>query len=305
MASIGRSLLGRSDVAADGRARAVAAGLPGHQRVRPDRRGGGHVLVLRGGRGARADHRGAGAGRARFPGAVAPGRADRRGGAEAARGVEPGGAGRGLGSRSPARSPASTSCIRASRVGSTRPAWRRCGATSPRWRPICSGLDAAVAERLALREEREAMMRRVLNTARTARRVSEPGQALIESKLAEWRRAAEESGGGGADRRRRADRDARLDAAAAAGGAGGRQPRRGDAADRGRRRPGPARRPGNAGQALLAAARGAHRGLSAEAAGARQGAVHDLRGRPARRARADRGARAGAGGARARPNDPR
>ena len=37
-------------------------------------------------------------------------------------------------------------------------------------------------------------MRRVLNTARTARRVSEPGQALIESKLAEWRRAAEEPG---------------------------------------------------------------------------------------------------------------
>ena len=42
-------------------------------------------------------------------------------------------------------------------------------------------------------------MRRVLNTARTARRVSEPGQALIESKLAEWRRAAEEPG---AQRRR-------------------------------------------------------------------------------------------------------
>jgi adenylate cyclase len=54
-----------------------------------------------------------------------------------------------------------------------------------------SGLDAAIAERLKLAEEREAMMRRVLNTARTARRVSEPGQALIESKLAEWRRAAE------------------------------------------------------------------------------------------------------------------
>src|SRR5918994_416288 len=53
------------------------------------------------------------------------------------------------------------------------------------------GLDAAIAERLALAQEREAVMRRVLNTARTARRVSEPGQALIESKLAEWRRAAE------------------------------------------------------------------------------------------------------------------
>jgi adenylate cyclase len=53
------------------------------------------------------------------------------------------------------------------------------------------GLDAAIAERLALADEREAIMRRVLNTARTARRVSEPGQALIESKLAEWRRAAE------------------------------------------------------------------------------------------------------------------
>jgi class 3 adenylate cyclase len=56
-----------------------------------------------------------------------------------------------------------------------------------------SGLNAAVAERLARAEEREAVMRRVLNTARTARRVSEPGQALIESKLAEWRRAAESS----------------------------------------------------------------------------------------------------------------
>jgi class 3 adenylate cyclase len=57
-----------------------------------------------------------------------------------------------------------------------------------------SGFDAAIAERLALAEEREAMMRRVLNTARTARRVSEPGQALIESKLAEWRRAGEDPG---------------------------------------------------------------------------------------------------------------
>ena len=56
-----------------------------------------------------------------------------------------------------------------------------------------SGLDAAIAERLGLAEEREATMRRVLNTARTARRVSEPGQALIESKLAEWRRAADNS----------------------------------------------------------------------------------------------------------------
>ena len=54
-----------------------------------------------------------------------------------------------------------------------------------------SALDGAIAERLALAEEREATMRRVLNTARTARRVSEPGQALIESKLAEWRRAAD------------------------------------------------------------------------------------------------------------------
>ena len=56
-----------------------------------------------------------------------------------------------------------------------------------------SGLDAA--DRRAprrWREEREAAMRRVLNTARTARRVSEPGQALIESKLAEWRRAADD-----------------------------------------------------------------------------------------------------------------
>src|ERR671919_774993 len=57
-----------------------------------------------------------------------------------------------------------------------------------------SALDAAIAERLALAQEREAMMRRVLNTARTARRVSEPGQALIESKLAEWRRAGQEAG---------------------------------------------------------------------------------------------------------------
>jgi adenylate cyclase len=55
-------------------------------------------------------------------------------------------------------------------------------------------LDGAIAERLALAEERQAIMRRVLNTARTARRVSEPGQALIESKLAEWRRAAEGPG---------------------------------------------------------------------------------------------------------------
>jgi adenylate cyclase len=55
-----------------------------------------------------------------------------------------------------------------------------------------SGLDGAIAERLALAQEREAVMRRVLNTARTARRVSEPGQALIESKLAEWRRAADD-----------------------------------------------------------------------------------------------------------------
>jgi adenylate cyclase len=55
-------------------------------------------------------------------------------------------------------------------------------------------LDGAIAERLALAEERQATMRRVLNTARTARRVSEPGQALIESKLAEWRRAAEQPG---------------------------------------------------------------------------------------------------------------
>jgi adenylate cyclase len=60
--------------------------------------------------------------------------------------------------------------------------------------PNLSQLDAAIAERLGLAEEREATMRRVLNTARTARRVSEPGQALIESKLAEWRRAAESSG---------------------------------------------------------------------------------------------------------------
>ena len=57
-----------------------------------------------------------------------------------------------------------------------------------------SGLDRAIAERLALAEERETVMRRVLNTARTARRVSEPGQALIESKLAEWRRAADDPG---------------------------------------------------------------------------------------------------------------
>ena len=55
-------------------------------------------------------------------------------------------------------------------------------------------LDRAIAERLALAEERQATMRRVLNTARTARRVSEPGQALIESKLAEWRRAADDPG---------------------------------------------------------------------------------------------------------------
>jgi adenylate cyclase len=55
-------------------------------------------------------------------------------------------------------------------------------------------LDAAVAERLTLAQERETIMRRVLNTARTARRVSEPGQALIEAKLAEWRRAADEPG---------------------------------------------------------------------------------------------------------------
>jgi adenylate cyclase len=55
-------------------------------------------------------------------------------------------------------------------------------------------LDAAITERLALAQERETVMRRVLNTARTARRVSEPGQALIEAKLAEWRRAAEEPG---------------------------------------------------------------------------------------------------------------
>jgi adenylate cyclase len=56
-----------------------------------------------------------------------------------------------------------------------------------------SGLDGVIAQRLALAQEREAMMRRVLNTARTARRVSEPGQALIESKLAEWRRAGQET----------------------------------------------------------------------------------------------------------------
>ncbi len=56
------------------------------------------------------------------------------------------------------------------------------------------GLDGAIGDRIGLAEEREATMRRVLNTARTARRVSEPGQALIESKLAEWRRAAEEPG---------------------------------------------------------------------------------------------------------------
>jgi adenylate cyclase len=53
-------------------------------------------------------------------------------------------------------------------------------------------LDGAIAERLALAAERQTIMRRVLNTARTARRVSEPGQALIESKLAEWRRAADD-----------------------------------------------------------------------------------------------------------------
>jgi adenylate cyclase len=104
-----------------------------------------------------------------------------------------------------------------------------------------SGLDAAIPDRLKLAEEREVMMRRVLNTARTARRVSEPGQALIESKLVEWRRAAE----GGVDRGRRADRDAGLHAAAAAGGAGGRELGRGDAADRGRRRPAPTRCAGN------------------------------------------------------------
>jgi adenylate cyclase len=57
-----------------------------------------------------------------------------------------------------------------------------------------SGLDGAIADRLALAQERQAAVRRVLNTARTARRASEPGQALIESKLAEWRRAAEGPG---------------------------------------------------------------------------------------------------------------
>ena len=98
-----------------------------------------------------------------------------------------------------------------------------------------SGLDRAIAERLALAQERETVMRRVLNTARTARRVSEPGQALIESKLAEWRRAADDPAARVADRGRRADRHARLHAAAAAGGAGGREPGRGDPADRDRR----------------------------------------------------------------------
>ena len=169
-----------------------------------------------------------------------------------------------------------------------------------------SGLDAAIAERLALAQEREAAMRRVLNTARTARRVSEPGQALIESKLAEWRRAAEESrGADGADRGRRADRDARLDAAAATGGAGGR-----DLAEATLRI---ATADDPAQLAVLATpVKRSLQQLEEHIAGfppklqrAAQGAVHDLRGRPARSARADRGARAGACSARARAKGAR
>ncbi|MGI9449487.1 MAG: HAMP domain-containing protein, partial [Geminicoccaceae bacterium] len=47
-------------------------------------------------------------------------------------------------------------------------------------------LDGVVGERLALAAERGDIMRQLLNAARVARRLSEPGKALIESRLAEW-----------------------------------------------------------------------------------------------------------------------
>ena len=47
-------------------------------------------------------------------------------------------------------------------------------------------LDEVVGERLALAAERGTIMRQLLNAARVARRLSEPGKALIESRLAEW-----------------------------------------------------------------------------------------------------------------------
>ncbi len=47
-------------------------------------------------------------------------------------------------------------------------------------------LDVVIGERLALAAEHGAIMRQLLNAARVARRLSEPGKALIESRLAEW-----------------------------------------------------------------------------------------------------------------------
>ena len=49
-------------------------------------------------------------------------------------------------------------------------------------------LEVTIAMRLALAKQREAALQRVLDTAQAARGVSEPGLALIESKLAEWNR---------------------------------------------------------------------------------------------------------------------
>ncbi len=53
-------------------------------------------------------------------------------------------------------------------------------------------LDDIVAERLTLAAQRQKTTLRVLNTARTARRIAEPGRTLIESKLGEWRSARED-----------------------------------------------------------------------------------------------------------------
>ena len=47
-------------------------------------------------------------------------------------------------------------------------------------------LEVVISERLALAAERGNIMRQLLNAARVARRMSEPGKALIESRLAEW-----------------------------------------------------------------------------------------------------------------------
>ena len=52
-------------------------------------------------------------------------------------------------------------------------------------------LNRAVGERLALADERTTVMRPLLNATRLSRRLSEPGKALLEAKLARWHQAGD------------------------------------------------------------------------------------------------------------------